>query len=51
LPEKVGGQTVETQIGRLIDFHVPPAREDLNHLDKNLWEADLSGVPLDSWDA
>lgn len=44
-----GGQVVETLIGRLIDFHEPQRREELGHLDKNLWETDASGTPLDPW--
>jgi hypothetical protein len=47
---KFGDGTVEEQrIGKVIDGFELPDRDTLGDLDKNKWETDLTGKPLDPW--
>jgi hypothetical protein len=42
-------QPVEHQLVRIVDGNRPPSREQLGHLDSNVWETDAAGEPRDPW--
>jgi hypothetical protein len=40
---------LEQRIGKVIDGFTPAKRDELGDLDKNKWDTDLAGKPLDPW--
>jgi hypothetical protein len=44
-----GGVPTDHRIGRVVDRHRVPPREELGDLDKNKWEREANGVPRDPW--